>query len=311
MSRLLTQVFSAGLCLVAASGAHATVILGTAQQLFTGVSLQTVQVDGSQGFVARIDLAASGVRITGSAAAPVGVTIPGTTPPVQAETVAQTTSQFLVSTGTQYAVNAGFFSPCCNTVNEGKDITGLTISDGVIVSPIAPGGGPSLVITAVNTAYISLLTSIPANADDVFTGSDLLVSNGANVAPTASTSFNDANPRTAAGVSRDGRTLYLLTIDGRQLTSPGTSLMQTASVFVALGADSAVNLDGGGSTAAVVSNGTGGAILLNRPSAGIERYDAASIGVFALALPTSVPEPASVLLLAVTLAGFCVMRRKA
>ena len=258
MSKLLLRTVFSGLILVAASNVRAAVILGSPTPLFDGIDLSTVQVDGSLGVVARIDLTAPGIGFTGSAPAPLGVTIPGTNPPTQAETVAQTTSQFLLGTGAQYAINAGFFAPCCTAANEGKDITGLTISNGVIVSPLDPAQTASLVISNDNRASVGLVTSVPANADEVVTGSNILVSGGRNVAPTASTDFNDANPRTAAGVSQDGRTLYLLTIDGRQAGySPGASLVQTASVFLALGADAAVNLDGGGSTVAVAANGAG------------------------------------------------------
>ncbi|MEV5318121.1 phosphodiester glycosidase family protein [Streptomyces sp. NPDC052687] len=60
------------------------------------------------------------------------------------------------------------------------------------------------------------------------------------------------NPRTAAGVTRDGR-LVLLTADGRRPGhSAGLSLPETAAVMRALGAVDALNLDGGGSTAMVV-----------------------------------------------------------
>ena len=296
--------------MLVATGAHAAVILGTPQPLFTGIDLRTVQVDASQGVVARVDLSAPGIGVTGSAPAPQGVTIPGTKPPAQAETVAQTTSQFLLGTGTQYAINAGFFAPCCTAANEGKDISGLTVSNGVVVSPLDPTRPASLVISADNHAAVGLVTSLPANVADAVTGSDILVRGGQNVAPTASTDFNNANPRTAAGVSQDGRTLYLLTIDGRQPGySPGASLVETASVFLALGADAAVNLDGGGSTVAVAANGAGGATVLNRPSGGTERFDAASLGIFALPLPVAVPEPASFLLLMVALAGLWATRR--
>ncbi|QKW05146.1 phosphodiester glycosidase family protein [Streptomyces sp. NA04227] len=60
------------------------------------------------------------------------------------------------------------------------------------------------------------------------------------------------NPRTAAGVTADGR-LILLTADGRRPGhSVGLSLPETAAVMRALGARNALNLDGGGSTAMVV-----------------------------------------------------------
>ena len=293
----LLAVLTAAAVLVAAS-TDAAVILGTAQPLFTGIGLQTVQVDGSQGVAARIDLTAPGIRFTGSAPAPQGVTIPGTNPAQQAKTVAQTTSQFLLSTGTQYAINAGFFAPCCTAANEGKDIIGLTISNGVVISPLESDRAATLLITTDNRASVGTVLSQPANVADAVTGSEILVAAGQNVAPTAATDFNGPNPRTAAGVSQDGQTLYLLTLDGRQPGySLGTTLVQTADALLALGAYAGVNLDGGGSTAAVAANGAGGATVLNRPSGGTERFDAGNFGVYALALPVPVPEPASVVLL--------------
>lgn len=60
------------------------------------------------------------------------------------------------------------------------------------------------------------------------------------------------NGRTAAGVAADG-TILLVEIDGRQpALSVGTSIPETAAVMAWLGAASAVNLDGGGSSNMVV-----------------------------------------------------------
>ena len=59
------------------------------------------------------------------------------------------------------------------------------------------------------------------------------------------------NPRTIAGVDRQGRTV-LITADGRQLDQDGLSITESADVARALGLVDAINLDGGGSTAAVV-----------------------------------------------------------
>ena len=68
------------------------------------------------------------------------------------------------------------------------------------------------------------------------------------------------NPRTFAGVDAAGRTV-IATVDGRSLTSLGTSIVETAQLARALGMRDAINLDGGGSTTMV----TGGEVV-NDPS---------------------------------------------
>ena len=84
------------------------------------------------------------------------------------------------------------------------------------------------------------------------------------------------NPRTLAGVRRDGD-LLLVTVDGRQPGwSAGVTLSEAARVMRALGARDALNLDGGGSTAMTVRGE-----LVSRPSdPGGERP--VSDGVFVL-----------------------------
>lgn len=60
------------------------------------------------------------------------------------------------------------------------------------------------------------------------------------------------NPRTALGVSRDGATLYLVTVDGRSQASVGVTLVELVGIMRRLGAWQAMNFDGGGSTAMVI-----------------------------------------------------------
>ena len=60
------------------------------------------------------------------------------------------------------------------------------------------------------------------------------------------------HPRTAVGIGRSGTLLLLVTVDGRQETSVGMSLQELAELMLELGAVDALNLDGGGSTTAVV-----------------------------------------------------------
>ena len=99
-------------------------------------------------------------------------------------------------------------------------------------------------------------------------GNPTLVRNGrvlsGNVDGT--TPFHRRNPRTAVGATADGR-LLIVTVDGRQPGhSVGMSLRELAELFVGLGARSAINLDGGGSTTMVI-DGT----IVNRISDPQER----------------------------------------
>ncbi|MEU8221269.1 phosphodiester glycosidase family protein [Kribbella sp. NPDC048915] len=100
------------------------------------------------------------------------------------------------------------------------------------------------------------------------TGRYQLMKNGEIVVPDGTGSFFARNPRTIAGSTRDGK-IVLATIDGRQTTSVGTTMDETAAVADALGLRDAINLDGGGSTAMALGDGT----LVNHPSSagGAER----------------------------------------
>ncbi|TDB85093.1 phosphodiester glycosidase family protein [Actinomadura sp. KC216] len=86
-------------------------------------------------------------------------------------------------------------------------------------------------------------------------------------------------PRTAAGVNRDGRRMYLVVVDGRSERSAGLTVAELASLLDGAGVDDAVNLDGGGSSTFVTRSG-GKAVVRNEPSDGRERAVANGIGVF-------------------------------
>jgi exopolysaccharide biosynthesis protein len=65
----------------------------------------------------------------------------------------------------------------------------------------------------------------------------------------------------------------------------GTTNAQSAQLMKAIGADDAINLDGGGSTELVRADQIGVPFIVNTPSGGAERLDASAIGVHALNLP--------------------------
>jgi len=187
------------------------------------------------------------------------------------ETIGETTVQFLERNGLSVAVNAHFYAPCCESAPEPKDLVGLAVSDGELVSPATAGSGTGNCVLAVGRDRRAAVLDAPAPPDlsavDVaIAGSHVLLRDGAIVAPEdKGEGFQSAHPRTAAGVSVDGLTLYLVTIDGRQVGySNGATLRETAAWMRHVGADDAVNFDGGGSTTMVRSK-DGEGVLLNRP----------------------------------------------
>ncbi|MDN3355099.1 phosphodiester glycosidase family protein [Actinomadura sp. DC4] len=88
--------------------------------------------------------------------------------------------------------------------------------------------------------------------------------------------------RTAAGVSRNGRHLYLVVADASSPASTGLTLAGLAALLREMGADDAMDLDGGGSTTLVLRGpGEPVASVRNFPPNGVERPVANGIGVFA------------------------------
>lgn len=82
---------------------------------------------------------------------------------------------------------------------------------------------------------------------------------GANIAAdapsregTISRNAEARHPRSAVGLSRDGRTMWLLAVDGRSAASVGMTLVELGDAMRALGAWDALNFDGGGSTTLVI-----------------------------------------------------------
>ena len=76
----------------------------------------------------------------------------------------------------------------------------------------------------------------------------------------------ERHPRTAIGFNADSTRLYFVVVDGRHLTSVGVTLKEFKGIFDALGAVTAVNLDGGGSSCILANDE-----VLNHPSDGSVR----------------------------------------
>jgi hypothetical protein len=129
---------------------------------------------------------------------------------------------------------------------------------------------------SLDIAVQRLGDSVPAGVVHAVSGRPILLRDStltADVHSEGNAGFRGPNPRSAFGLSRDGRRAWLVVIDGRQpARSAGTSLEQTGALLRMLGANSAINLDGGGSSALVVRDpATGAGQLRNRPSDPSER----------------------------------------
>ncbi len=86
-------------------------------------------------------------------------------------------------------------------------------------------------------------------------GHALLLENGAIKKYTKDvTSIGGIRARTAVGISNDGKTVYIVSCEGRTKRSAGLSLNELSQFMLDLGAFKAMNLDGGGSTAMAVRN---------------------------------------------------------
>lgn len=140
-------------------------------------------------------------------------------------------------------------------------------SGGVVISaPPATDEATELLALTPGTPMRLHWTLGWAGVFDAVGGVPLLVSDGRVAVGACYTAVCGSNPRTGIGVTADGKIL-LVVVDGRQKRwSLGPTLLEFADIMKGLGAVTALNLDGGGSTTMVV-NGK----LVNRPSEGFQR----------------------------------------
>jgi hypothetical protein len=89
----------------------------------------------------------------------------------------------------------------------------------------------------------------------------------------------ELHPRTAIGIDRDTGQVLMLVVDGRQSFSRGYTMVELANLMASLGADDALNLDGGGSSTMIAPDATGVVGVRNSPSDGFERHVANGLEV--------------------------------
>ncbi|MGI6128775.1 MAG: phosphodiester glycosidase family protein [bacterium] len=116
----------------------------------------------------------------------------------------------------------------------------------------------------------------------VLGGGTVLIKDGQIVPFTHEVKGN--SPRSAVGISSDGRQLILAAVDGRQEESRGLTQAEWAAMLLDLGAYQALNLDGGGSTTVLARlPGEENASIVNKPSDIKERPVGNGIAIFSQA----------------------------
>jgi hypothetical protein len=193
-----------------------------------------------------------------------------------------TVSGFAARYGCIAAMNAGPFSPVSGKTGEPRALVGVFISNDRTVSP--PFSRYDCIVFYDDGRAAVLPQTRLSGADGIrhALGGFFTVLDGGGVKERGPESRKVRHPRSAAATSGGGTVLYLLVIDGRRLLSVGATETETALLLRALGGESGLLMDGGGSSALAVEHG-GKITLVNKPIhggiVGRERAVATCIGL--------------------------------
>ena len=179
--------------------------------------------------------------------------------------------------GYQIAINASFFATPQITEWNGKKVSYFTgncgypegwhFSSGKLIStPLKENLRATVIVHHDRRVTLQdKVMALPADTKFAVSGNAMVLDGGI---PTAAATDAIRHPRSALGLSADGKTLFILAIDGRQEGhSRGVTLAELAKIFQMFGADRAINLDGGGSTSMVLRDpATGVHVIANQPS---------------------------------------------
>ncbi len=164
---------------------------------------------------------------------------------VYGKNVTATTSDTADSVDAILAINGDYY---------GAQTKGYVIRNGVLYRSTSDGGEDLVIYKdgsfgIINENEVTAEQLLAAGAQQVLSFGPALVENG-QIAVTSSEEVGKAmasNPRTAIGIVEEGHYLFVVA-DGRTDESEGLSLYELAQVMKQLGAKTAYNLDGGGSS---------------------------------------------------------------
>lgn len=161
------------------------------------------------------------------------------------------------------AINGGFFD-----VKNGGSVDFVKVAGEVINTTRKPTdrGNAVLLITKRKTRIepASAIDYERGNIPNVLLSGPLLLQDGAAAALSSNPFNNNRHPRSAIAITGHGK-LILLVVDGRSRLSAGMNLTELTKTLRWLGADDAMNLDGGGSSTLYAKGATENGVV-NHPS---------------------------------------------
>lgn len=156
---------------------------------------------------------------------------------------------------------------------------GVTIAEGKHWGVrVGTGNAPTIWVTPDRKVQIGTGNEVPRDATAAVSGNVFVLKNGEVVPEKANAAVR--HPRTVVGLNKEGTKLVIMAVDGRMISSVGMTGTDMGNEMKRLGCDTAINLDGGGSTTLVMKEpGTEKYDVINKPSDGHERSVADALGV--------------------------------
>ena len=239
------------------------------QPVAPGIEYQRIDRDGVDAHVVRVNLTEPHLRIIATSEPERGLTV----------------SEFSSRNGASVAINGDYFDLDLQPI-------GLAMGDGRVWAEASESIRRQEVVGVGDRRVQIFARAEPLRAPEPWmigavSGWPMVVDDCEPVArlPGSDHFTRAPHPRSAVGLSADRKQLFLVVADGRREGVPGLTLPELANLLDALGACTALNLDGGGSSAMWVRDR-----IVNQPSDLVERPVANHLAVIAAAAPTD-PEP--------------------
>ncbi|MGP1387440.1 MAG: phosphodiester glycosidase family protein [Thainema sp.] len=188
----------------------------------------------------------------------------------QYDTVAQTTSDALQRYQFQLVISGSFFYPFHEhhpldfypRSGDPVNVVGVAIADGQIYSDPQPDWAA----LCIQGQQVSITQQIdcPAGTDYALTGREIVIETGQPVDLNPDSDQDRLFPRTVVAIDQSQQKLWFVIVDGRQPRySEGITLAELTPFLIELGADTALNLDGGGSTTLVIERSHANRLFAN------------------------------------------------